>query len=91
MSQTDATAFVALLCVIGLVLFPLARAWGRRLEGGSRDSELRREVDDLRARVAELEGAQIQMQELGDRVEFAERMLAQRTPPAQLPDARMPE
>lgn len=79
-------AVVALLIIVsGIVLFPLVRAYARRLEQGSEDPELRDEVMQLRERVAELEHNAVAMQELAERMDFAERLLVQRDEPARLP------
>ncbi len=68
--------------VTGIVLIrvfgPLMRAWARRLEGKSVDPELRGEVEQLREQVAEVEPLRNRVLELEDRLEFAERLLAQR-------------
>jgi len=41
-----------------IVLWPLVRAISRRIEGRTEDPELRREIEDLRMRVREIEGEQ---------------------------------
>ena len=76
------TMLVALgfLATTAIVLYPLMRALGRRLEGRAPglDPETRAELDQLRERMAELEGMQHRMLELEERVDFAERLLSQR-------------
>ncbi|HUL68739.1 MAG TPA: hypothetical protein VLT17_00695 [Gemmatimonadales bacterium] len=58
-----------------IVLWPLRRALGRRFDDlGERDAALRAELEDLRARVAELE----------ERLDFAERIQAGRREPERL-------
>jgi flagellar biosynthesis/type III secretory pathway M-ring protein FliF/YscJ len=74
-----------LIIVAGIVLFPLVRAYARRLERGSEDPELRDEVVQLRERVAELEHNAVAVQELEERMDFAERLLTQRGEQARLP------
>lgn len=77
---------VTMLIVLGflattaIVLYPLMRALGRRLEGRAPglDPETRAELDQFRERVAELEGMQHRVLELEERVDFAERLLSQR-------------
>jgi len=69
---------VALLLVLGaivvVILWPLIRAWARRIEqGGVAATEA--ELEALRERVRVLEEMQPRMMELEDRVEFAERVL----------------
>ncbi len=70
------------ILVGGIVLIrvfgPIMRAWARRLEGKSADPELRAEVDQLREHVAEVEPLRNRVLELEERLEFAERLLAQR-------------
>jgi len=70
-------AVIAIL-VGGLLLFPLVRAWARRLERGGGDPALKEEVEHLRARLGEVDGLHQRLAELEDRVDFSERMLAQR-------------
>ena len=60
-----------------LVLWPLVRAIAHRIEGRTADPELRRELEDLRMRVREIEGEQARFGELEERLDFAERLLAQ--------------
>ena len=60
------------------VFGPLARAWDRKLEGKVGDPELRAEIDSLQDQLAEMDGLSSRVQELEERVEFAERMLSQK-------------
>lgn len=60
------------------LLKPLVLALARRLEGRTADPALHGEVDHLREQIADLEPLQRRVQELEERVEFAERLLAQR-------------
>lgn len=64
---------VGTMCLGGLML---VRAVAARLLGGSRpgDDRLVDEVEDLRARVASLQG---QLDEVQERQDFTERLLAQ--------------
>ena len=69
-----------------LITFPLVRALARRLEGRSApDPALAAEVEELRARVAELEQRQGTLHELEERIDFTERLLAQQREQARLP------
>jgi|GEM_PF-2543098 len=71
--------FVALglFAATAIILYPIMRALGRRLEGRTAaDPALLAEVEQLRQRVAELESMQHRMAELEERVDFAERLLA---------------
>lgn len=79
---SDVTMLIFALTVIAavtLVLFPLARAWARRLEGGvprdDSDSHLGSRVEHLEQRLADAE----------ERLDFAERMLARGPDPVALP------
>ena len=66
---------------VGMSFSPLGRAIARRLGGeATSDHEvtaLRDEVAQLRGEVDQLHGRLEQMDELANRVDFAERMLAQ--------------
>jgi Tfp pilus assembly protein PilO len=70
-----------------IVLWPLARALARRLEGrGSQDAILRAEVDALHNRLADVDALQARLGELEERLDFAERIIARgESAPAQLP------
>jgi Tfp pilus assembly protein PilO len=75
---------VTLLIVVAIVggatilLLPLVRALARRLEGRSReDPALRGEMDHVRARLSEIDSLQLRLSEMEERLDFAERMLAQ--------------
>jgi hypothetical protein len=84
---------VTLLVALGffaacsLVLYPLVRAIARRLEGrpAGPDPALRSELDQLRHRLEDVEVLQGRVMELEERVDFAERLLAQRREPERLP------
>lgn len=70
---------LTVVAAITLVLFPLARAWARRLEGGGprddSDSHLGSRLEHLEQRLADAE----------ERLDFAERMLARGPEPMALP------
>jgi len=72
-----------------VVLFPLMRALGRRLEGrpAGPDPAVRNELDQLRHRMDEIEMLQGRILELEERVDFTERLLAQRREAERLPGA----
>jgi flagellar biosynthesis/type III secretory pathway M-ring protein FliF/YscJ len=76
---------VILILVAGVVLWPLVRAYARRLERGAGDSAMREELEHLRTRVAELEAVHQRVMELEERVDFSERLLIQRRPEALRP------
>jgi len=69
--------FLAMLAAGVAVLYPIVRAIARRLEGKHADPALRTEVDELRTRLYELEAQQGRMAEIEERLDFAERLLAQ--------------
>lgn len=75
---------IALLTAITVVLWPLARALGRRLEGKPADGELRGEVARLQQRLGELDALQERVVELEERLDFTERLLAQTREPNRL-------
>lgn len=72
---------VAVLAAATIILYPLIRGIARRIEGrGGMDAEARAELQELRERVSRLEEGHPRMTELEERVDFAERLLAQREP-----------
>ena len=80
--------FLAVIAAATLVLWPLARALARRLEGKAGPGEaVLNELEELRTRVRELEGTQSRLMELEERLDFIERILTQRDA-ARLPEAR---
>lgn len=78
-----AVTFLIALAFIGgvvAVFWPLMRAIARRIEGKGRvDPALLEELDHLRARMGDLEAMQGRMAELEERVDFTERLLAQKS------------
>lgn len=78
-------SLIAFVVGIFILLYPMARAWARRHEQGSQDPALLDEVHHLRERVADLEGQAARMQELEERVDFTERLLAQNSEALRLP------
>jgi Tfp pilus assembly protein PilO len=80
-------ALIAIAAIAGMavVLYPLARAIARRLEGRSIDAGLQQQFEELRERVQDLEGTQHRVAELEERLDFTERLLAQRRDVEQLP------
>ena len=70
---------MVLIMVAGtvIILWPLMRALGRRLEGRRMaEPALMQELESLRERVAELESHHDRLAELEERIEFNERLLA---------------
>jgi uncharacterized protein involved in exopolysaccharide biosynthesis len=69
---------IAALAAVTIILWPIMRAFGRRLEGrGNPDAALRAEVEHLHTRLAEMDSLQSRLVELEERVDFTERLLAQ--------------
>lgn len=82
----ETVATLGLMVFVGAVLlYPLVRAWARRLERGVVTDDLMDELVQLRERVAELEGQGHRMVELEERVDFAERLLTEARETARLP------
>jgi hypothetical protein len=75
---------LAALAAAIIILWPIMRAFGRRLEGKGADPALRAEVEQLHARLAEMDGLQARVAELEERLDFAERLLAQNREPDRL-------
>ena len=78
----EAIVAVVVFTSIGLTVLTLARAYARRIAGGgvggSKDVEaLRDEVAQLRAEVDELHGRVAPLDEIQNRLDFTERLLAQ--------------
>ena len=83
-------AFCVLLVIAATLVLPLVRAWARRIEGGAANAALADEMARMRERIAELELAAEHMHEIDERLDFAERLLAQRGDAPQLPLHRTP-
>ncbi len=76
---------VAAFIALTIILWPIMRAFARRMEGkGNTDSALRAEVEQLHTRLAEMDSLQARLVELEERVDFTERLLAQAQQPARL-------
>ncbi len=85
--QVTGLIVLALIAGCTIVLWPLMRALARRLERGrvGLDPVLDSELEQLRARVADVEQLRHRLAELEERVDFAERLLAQRRDIERLP------
>ncbi|HEY3116572.1 MAG TPA: hypothetical protein VGK54_07520 [Chloroflexota bacterium] len=69
---------IAALAATVIILWPLMRAFARRLEGkGGGDAALRAEVEQLHQRLGEVDMLHSRVAELEERVDFTERLLAQ--------------
>jgi hypothetical protein len=81
MSGPDAIVAVVVFAGAGSVLLTLAKGVARRIAGGAPDSRdvegLREEIAQLRADVDALHGRVEPMDEIQNRLDFAERLLAQ--------------
>jgi flagellar biosynthesis/type III secretory pathway M-ring protein FliF/YscJ len=89
-SDDIAILAVATLVALAVLLRPVMRAWARRIGGEAANPALADEVAELRERMAELEGSSTRLQELEERVDFAERLLAKRDEAERLPLHRTP-
>lgn len=67
----------AVLTAVTIILWPVMRAFARRLEGKSSDPALRADVDQLHARLNDVDALHARVLELEERVDFTERLLAQ--------------
>ena len=92
MAKTIGIVMVMVTAFISAVLYPIARAYARRLEGSAASAALREELVDISAQLEQLRQGQERMAELEERVDFAERMLAQRggAEPARLEPGERP-
>jgi hypothetical protein len=68
-----------------IILWPIVRAFARRIEGkGGADPGLRADVEHLQQRLGDVEVLQARVGELEERLDFAERLLAQPREPDKL-------
>jgi hypothetical protein len=83
-SQLNSPAIVlivaAVMVAFTVVLWPLARALARRIEGKGGAAALQGEIDHLHQRLGDLDGLQARVAELEERLDFAERLLAKGDP-----------
>jgi hypothetical protein len=72
------------LVLIGVVIIavkvfgPIARAWARKLEGKVGDPQIHADLDQMRDQLGEVDSLRVRVAELEERIEFTERLLAQR-------------
>lgn len=69
---------LVVIVAVTVVLWPVVRAFARRIERGGGSETERAELEELRHRVAELEERQGRMAEIEERLDFTERLLAER-------------
>ena len=86
-TKTIAIVAVMVAAFISALLYPLVRAYARRLEGSAPNAAMGEELKEINARLVELQQGQARMAELEERLDFAERLLAQgrERDPARLP------
>ena len=70
----------SVLTTIAALLWPVIKAIARRIEAGGAAADARGELEELRERVRQLEQANPRLAELEERLDFAERLLAQQEP-----------
>ena len=76
---------------VTIVLWPLARALARRLEGrAGLTPALQQDLEDMHHRLADVDGLQQRVSELEERLDFAERLLARGESQATLPRGTPP-
>jgi Tfp pilus assembly protein PilO len=67
---------LAVLTAATIILWPIMRALGRRMEGkAAGGAEVRAELDELRHHLGEVDALQARVAELEERLDFTERML----------------
>lgn len=82
---------IASLLAVVMLLRPAINAWARRIGGEAANPDLSAEIAEIRERLAELEKPSTRLLELEERLDFAERLLAQRNERASMPLPRTPE
>jgi uncharacterized protein involved in exopolysaccharide biosynthesis len=84
-AQPGMAFVIAMLTAITIILGPLTWALARRLgRKENPDSALQAEVEQLHARLGEMDSLQTRLVELEERVDFTERLLAQGQQPSRL-------
>ncbi|MBL8978076.1 MAG: hypothetical protein JNM53_06685 [Gemmatimonadetes bacterium] len=84
-AKTLGIVLVMVSAFVSAVLYPIARAYARRLEGSAGTAALRQELGEVYARLDELQQGQERIAELEGRLDFAERLLAQQREPERIP------
>jgi hypothetical protein len=76
---------VAIVGAVSLVVFGIRRQWALKHLPASTTGEIAsRQMAELEARMAEMDQLQFRVQELEERLDFAERLLAQAREPERL-------
>ena len=89
----EGVAIISLVAILAgvIVLWPLVRAWSRRIEGRVQPGQASlEEVEQLRQRLAQLEELPHRIAELEERADFAERLLTQSREAERLPGRGAP-
>ncbi len=86
--RTVGIVTVMLGAFLAAVLYPVARAYARRMDRPGDAAGVRDQLAEVSARLEEMQRGQDRMAELEERLDFAERMLAQQREPARLPGER---
>ncbi len=79
---SEAIAFLFTLTIVGstILLFPLVRALAERIRSKNLDAGVREELQLLREDLlAEIQQARREIGDLGERVDFTERLLAKKS------------
>jgi hypothetical protein len=76
-AKTIGIVAVTVSAFLGALLYPIARAYARRLEGSAATAGLREELAAMSARLEAMQYGQERMAELEGRLDFAERLLVQ--------------
>ena len=83
-------ALVSGVLLLGVVMGPIGRALGRRVEGrGLAEADLIALRDEVQAGTAEVADLRREVAELQERVDFAERLLSVQADHAGLPSGRV--
>jgi hypothetical protein len=84
-AKTLGVVTVMLAAFVGALVYPIARAYARRLEDSAPTAGLREELAEVSSRLEELQRGQERMAELEGRIEFAERLLSQQREAVRIP------
>lgn len=76
---------IAVVIAATALLWPIVRAWARRIDGKGHAGELAADVAALRERVSDLESMHGRLVELEERADFTERVLAESRAAERLP------
>jgi cell division protein FtsB len=81
MQGPEAVGMLAMVALVGVSILTLAKAFAKRIAGGSSDAReieaLRDEITQLRAEVDGIRSQLTDLDEIQNRLDFSERLLAQ--------------